>query len=232
MLPTDKHSVLSKQDSGHLYNYHKLTKTKRGINQNLYIVTDDEIKEGRTNFFTYDPLNKKVHHIDYIKYFGNENGGKGSPENGRASFITMQGTSSGTSHKEIIATTDPELNTWQDFEDEGATFLHEVLPQPSKAFIEKYCEVGGIDEVDVEYEDKGCPNYMAVDVRKGELAPWIEKLEPKVDSHNTITIHPIKDSWSREEVIQLFRDYQNAKVRQIIDMTEPLAPLEWIKEKL
>jgi len=40
---------------------------------------------------------------------------------------------SDTGYREIIATTDPELN----------------LPQPSKAFIEKYCEVGGIDEVDV-----------------------------------------------------------------------------------
>jgi len=25
----------------------------------------------------------------------------------------------------------------------------------------------------------------------------------KIDSHNTITIHAIKDSWSREEVIEL-----------------------------
>ncbi len=37
----------------------------------------------------------------------------------------------------IIASTDPKLN----------------LPQPTQAFIKAYCEQGGIDEVDVEYEE-------------------------------------------------------------------------------
>ena len=69
-----------------------------------YIITiDDEIRDGRTNFFTYDNLNDNVLHIDYIKYFGNDNDGKGNPANGRASFRTYNGTSSGISHKEVIA---------------------------------------------------------------------------------------------------------------------------------
>lgn len=76
------------------------------LNEHYYLLSNDEIKDGREYFWTYDHLNKKPLHISYIKYFGNENNGKGDVKNGRASFKTVDGTSSGTSHKEIIASTD------------------------------------------------------------------------------------------------------------------------------
>jgi hypothetical protein len=38
--------------------------------------------------------------------------------------------------------------------------------------------------------------------------------------------------YTGEEVIQLFRDYQNAKAKQILDGSEPIIPLEWIKENI
>jgi len=51
-------------------------------------------------------------------------------------------------YTKIIATTDPKLKIITGIVGSGTG---EPLPQPSKAFIEKYCKVGGIDEVDVEY---------------------------------------------------------------------------------
>lgn len=78
------------------------------------------------------------------------------------------------------------------------------IPQPSQAFIEKYCKVGGIDEVMIEYiNTTGYPHNIKVD-------------KPKVNSHNEITIHPIKNNWTREEVkdIQLEAFEQGRKLTQ------------------
>lgn len=80
--------------------------------------------------------------------------------------------------RRIIASTNPSLN----------------LPRPSDSFIKKYCELGGIDEVMVEYNE-------LVDETQNDWfgnAPIIQKL--KVAPDNTITIKKIKESWSREEV--------------------------------
>jgi len=74
------------------------------------------------------------------------------------------------------------------------------LPQPSQAFIEKYCKVGGIWKVLVEYEE-----FIIVtqddllDSQNKAPKAWL----PKVNSHNEITIHPIKDNWTRGEVTEL-----------------------------
>ena len=69
------------------------------------------------------------------------------------------------------------------------------LPQPSQAFIEKYCKVGGIWEVLVEYTHPSIISY------KGENGVHKIASKPKVNSHNEITIHPIKDNWNKEELI-------------------------------
>jgi len=85
--------------------------------------------------------------------------------------------------KKIIATTDSKLTC------KHSIGLHEVLlPQPSQSFIEEYVKLGGIDEVDVEYEHDDTVPYP--------------KLMLKVDSHNIITIHPIKPKvYTKEELI-------------------------------
>lgn len=101
--------------------------------------------------------------------------------------------------KKIIATTDHLSKLTAGSSEEGMAGIYRRLPQPSKAFIEEYCEEGGIDEVDVEYERMhcGCNEFgCTCEGTKSKL---------KVDSHNTITIHPIKDSWSREEIEQIAR---------------------------
>ena len=87
---------------------------------------------------------------------------------------TTDGGSIKFNSKKIIATTDPELN----------------LPQPSKEFIEEYCKVGGIDEVDVEYGLFHDGNFK--DDNKTHAFKATRK--PRVNSHKEITIYLVKDS--------------------------------------
>ena len=86
----------------------------------------------------------------------------------------------------IIATTDPELE----------------LPQPSQAFIKAYCEQGGFDEVDVEYEINPILDLEILD-GKTRLKETI--FIPKVDPiHNTITTYRIVEKmYSRENLENL-----------------------------
>lgn len=77
------------------------------------------------------------------------------------------------SDMKIVATTDTSLG----------------LPEPSQAFIQKYCELGGIDKVDIELKSSDLDYFF------GDL-----KVDP---IHNTVTIHSIKDSWNREEIYDL-----------------------------
>lgn len=79
--------------------------------------------------------------------------------------------------KLVVSSTDTSLN----------------LPQPSQVFIKQYVNLGGIDEVLVEYELRISPNGRI----NTETKLW-EQI--KVDSHNTITIHAIKDSWNKKEM--------------------------------
>lgn len=68
------------------------------LNEHYYLLSNDEIKDGRENFWTYDHLNKKPLHISHIEYF--------KDTKFRDCFKTVEGTSSGTRHKEIVASTD------------------------------------------------------------------------------------------------------------------------------
>ena len=47
----------------------------------------------------------------------------------------------------------------------------------------------------VEYEQAFLNNANTIELQHEEFI-----YKPKVDSHNTITIRPIKDSWSKEEL--------------------------------
>ena len=84
--------------------------------------------------------------------------------------------------KKIISTTDTKLN----------------LPQPSQAFIEAFCKAGGIKKVMVEYEEKYIEPPSNIHSNRGYFIT-----QPKVNSHNEITISSIKDRWTREEVTEL-----------------------------
>lgn len=88
----------------------------------------------------------------------------------------------------IIATTDTSLG----------------LPQPSQQFIKYYIEEYNkgnvINKVEVEVkrriEFNGCHSYESS-----------VNFDLKINSNNTINIKPIKDSWTREEVLQLISNF-------------------------
>lgn len=172
------------------------------INYHLYITSDDEIKEGDWFYNTFNDHQPKIQQR------------KG---NWRTCF---------NQHK-IIATTDKFL-TKEIIELEGIggrIARHELFPQPSKAFIEKYCKRGGIDEAIVEYKEDNNPSLWGQDI-------GVATLIPKTNSRNEITIHPIKNSWTREEVESLLKSawgngYNNGQAGASTSRS-----LDWIKDNL
>lgn len=170
---------------------------KGNVFQNLYFISDDPIKKGDW-YFTPEMKTAKygVHFCD---------------------TDSLARISNGFESKKIIATTNKSLKVLNKYSNEEG--IMELLPQPSEAFIRKYCELGGIDEVMVEWEENQCDGRRAgVSIGDNNTHLFERKIDrmictkgkynnPKVDSHNTITIRPIKDSWNKEEVVQLISKY-------------------------
>ena len=189
MLPTNEKAIINKKD---IVLYKKLS-----INwekQNLYIISDDKIKEGDWCIFmgkndnSYVFQASSVGEFDYDKLFG-------------------EGCWHLIKHcKKIIATTDNSLkleqnignmtinpNCWDEHKVMQTKSIK--LPQPSQSFIQKYIDEYNkgniITDVMVEYE------------RDEEISGYeydVLKINPK---DNTITIRRIKDSWTRDEVVKL-----------------------------
>lgn len=165
---------------------------------NLYITSDDEIKEGD---WCYS-----------IK---------------KNSVFQSNGQNHSPASKKIIATTDKSLMHLNEKDN-----YEEYIPQPSQAFIEKYCKVGGIDEVMVEYVNKNCKDLNICNCKS-----LLGDLIPKINPYNEITIHPIKDSWSREEcVINASKILHDASKAGYFNMSSFREKAEfehnWIKKNL
>ena len=199
MLPTDKADASIWMNTLGNIEYDPIRRAQEK-GQHLYFTTDDEIKEGDWCLMFWDGGEVASEPQQYL------------PENGHVLNRNL---------RKIIATTDSEFVNQQYTKEElGYEPIKYGLPQPSKAFIEKYCEEGGIDEVDVEYNDKG----VVLRGRGGE---------------RTITIHSIKDSWSREEVkmqlqycVSLFASERgltptSVEMKEVNDWVS-----NWIKENL
>lgn len=124
----------------------------------------------------------------------------GQPRLVKASREFARDTPAGEDAFKIVASTDKSLS----------------LPQPSQAFVEKYVELGGIDEVDIELKSSDLDYFF------GDL---------KVDSHNTITIHSIKNNWSREEVEKLL-ELTWATASAYGDKTDSKDCKDWMRHNL
>lgn len=143
----------------------------------LYFITDDEV-----NF------------SDYAYY----------PDLNKVMLFDKGEVWDSSKQKKIVATTDTNLIVSDGEETTARTSGFKqsfeklkMLPQPSHSFIEAYCKAGGIDEVLIELNDmvEECALSSCMNSSKCCCD------EIKTDSiHNTITIHPIKNSWSREEL--------------------------------
>ena len=173
-----------------------------GAGQYLYILSDDEIKEGDWILNTYAKMNNifQVRRCD-LDSMHNRNG----------------------YWRKIIATTDSSLML--DYHGVATNDISKQcysLPQPSQSFIKEYIEAGGIEWVDVEYE------YFT----NATLSILDKILQPKVNSNNEIIIHPIEEKmYSKDEVATLIRR-AFAGVEGKYEIIEPLKVNKWIKENL
>lgn len=130
--------------------------------------------------------------------------------------------------KKIIATTDSSISIMgKDY----PKLFFDYYPQPSKQFVQKYIE---------EYNKGNVIDKVLVEYNKNTYEDWtnLPKMSKeefntlRIDSHNCITIKPIKTSWSREEIIKLFSELQYDVAQSILNKGKTIIPVDWFKDKL
>ena len=199
-LRSDKPYLMSEQNSpfkARIYD----TKDLYHTYFNLYIISDDEIKEGDWCLFN---------ELEVVKCTYSKNG----------EFLFSGSLTSSSNHhfsyfKKIITTTDTSLQ-WLDESEINPELarpngLWKCLPQPSQQFIEKYIEEYNkgniITDVLVEYETlKTTANNKHFG--EGHIYSITNKLKIN-HKDNTITIKKLKDSWNKEEIIKLIKSFAN-----------------------
>lgn len=144
----------------------------KSIPQHLYILSDEEIKEGDWFIDLKDICGPNILNC-HIKGIDR----KGIPH--------VDGLTLGRC-KKIIATTDKSLKIKSEVDGVIKMItLEEELPRPSNEFLQAYVKAQGkIDKVLVEYEL----------VKGVGTNGWFEKWVPKVAPDNTITIKPIQEN--------------------------------------
>jgi hypothetical protein len=223
MLPTESGSLIRSFDTGKL---RLLDTTELFGHQHLYIISDDEIIEGNWVLHTQDKNIFKVNE----RY-----------DNSQIYELNLT-----SSIKKIIATTDTSLQYTKQKTERGnfenlsfeegihkANFKPTYISKPSQQFILEYIESYNkgkiITDILVEYEpdmEKALLNYYS----GGTLIDQKPKIKFK---DNTINIKPIKDSWSREELFELFSDYENENLRLNKDKDAILIKTSyWLENKL
>lgn len=175
MLPTNEKASLKLGQNRLLVN-NTFGYDSHFTNQHLYILSDEEIKEG-----------------DWFVGFAD---GSIKPFVMQADESTIEinnwqlNKKGYSSNKKIIATTDESFY--------GGELC--LFPKPSQSFIEKFVEEYNkenvITEVMVEYEPIGAYSNPKYD------SDYRLKINPK---DNTITIRKVKDSWNRGEVEEKIR---------------------------
>jgi hypothetical protein len=148
--------------------------------QHLHIVSDEDIVEGdyRLHLTEYT-INHPHHRLEHgEKYATNQ-------------------------WRKIIATTDDNLCITRPnatYPILGQAIIH--LPQPSQSFIAKFIEQYNkgniITHIMVEYYTQWSRNTDRNVPTKDDLDEI-----PKLSKDNTITIKPVKNSWSRNEIVEL-----------------------------
>jgi hypothetical protein len=174
--------------------------------QHLYILSDEEIKEGdwfiHPDSSCFDKECKEVSIGGYeIKQV--------SKTDEHFVYHEVMAISKSRNIKKIIATTDKSFRLTEIVKEDGNIKFPYItpLPQPSQSFIEHFVEEYNkgniITEVMVEYD------MMYRDMtgeHKALMLVGTEYLKLKVNpKDNTINIKPKKEEWSREEVIVLLQ---------------------------
>lgn len=186
--------------------------------QHLYILSDEEIKEG--DWVLTKKYNNPVKANKFIKSIG--------------WYYSNTLVNDICPGKKIIATTDEYISRENTYTNKYLFDTIYLLPTPSDDFLRVYVEKQGkIDKVLVEYVGYGFKRFDL------EGKPRRAGYQLKVVPDNTITIKPIqeeKTSWSRKEVIQLFSKYQYDYAQWVLRMENDIngkpIPIKWIKENL
>jgi hypothetical protein len=231
LLPTEKAENCFYLNGSNKLNYHRgyltqeyLKNNLNAISYHLYILSNDEIKEGDWCILL----------DDFGKVFSNPQQYLGE----KAGHTLNNGLI------KIIAATDTLLKSavlrnWMGKIDTQSLqdSINSALPQPSPQFIEayvrKYSKREVIERVMVDYEIPDCSDDLSKEDWDKYYSIWEESdaykqgyeddicswsfnegkeylqlfAKPKVDKNNYITITKMKDSWSREEVKELLKDW-------------------------
>lgn len=160
--------------NGHAWN-------NRGIKtniQHLYIISDDKIAVG----------DQAIHECadGSWRLYGTMNIEKVEDANNDPQYF------------KVIATTRKDL-FFQDYFSNGDEAGKERIPQPSKEFVDKYCELDGIDEIMVQYDRTRYPKDDG----------WEDVYRPHVSKDFTITIKAIgKPNYTKNELLEILEDYR------------------------
>lgn len=182
-------------------------KEKKFEAQHLYILSDGEVEVGD---WVYHAASNTIFKFD-LKDETNTSG-----------------------YEKVIATTDKSLTICTyDSSDELSTPGKMYLPQPSEAFIKKYIDAYNkgqvIENVMVEYEEgKSYSGNEGLIIKE-----WL-KINFK---DNTIAIKKIKDSWTREELLEKFnydslRNKFHSQSEMFINKKTAYLIIQWIEESL
>jgi|694.fasta_scaffold17891_15 hypothetical protein len=227
LLPTEKEGVIAKGSRLFYIGDRPIWKEKvpdgSWTHQHLYFLSDEPIKDGEI--------------LPYIMCWTDGSFELFNSNNRISESRRLSGLA-----KKVIATTD--ILNIHPMQMNSPHYDH--LPQPSKSFIEKYIteynKSNIIKEVMVEYEEKTFEEHWYCEQtgeRNFDITPPIGKIWIRYWAHkdiyhilkvakdNTITIRPIKDSWTREEVINLIRNAMQSK-----GYTPEYEVIEFCKENL
>ena len=218
MLPTNEKAVIGfltqkGKERGHLVHFDRpMPNILDSENQHLYFLSDEEIKEGDWYINTWG---------DGLPMLCQVNSKEEADDCNRLKHCC----------KKIIATTDKSLVITKDL---GEISREDILPQPSQSFIEKFVEEYNkgniIKEVMVEYEISNTvyANGKTVFPLTESMVVYNPKINPK---DNTITIRKVKDSWNRQEMIQVvYRALGNLKHLTLMKDSDKVD--KWIDENL
>ena len=203
MIPTNEKAQIYLREKQLIY--HNVLQNNYDNGQHLYFLSDEEIREG-----DWYMNNNVLFRADDKFDEGN------NPNQNKA-------------NKKMLATTDSSLiiNDWLESKKNNLSGNYEqsnYLPQPSQDFIKAYIEAYNagkpIEWIDVEYELKNA-TQIGAPIRKQDAIYGV-----KVNSKNEITIRKIKDSYSREEVIKLIKQFDRGINMPITNVDK------WIEENL
>ena len=197
---------------------HSIGNYSKQMYQHLYITSDDKIKDG-----------------DWCILFDDFGSVMSTPQQ----YLKTKAHVLNSGLKKIIATTDSLYV--QDYFWNGFDAGVKRLPQPTQSFIQKYVDEYNkgniITKVLIEMVELDSQDYHAEIDYFGKTDIKLE-YALKVNSSNEITIKKVKDSWTREEVVELCKSAyldgysEGGSNVSGYTMSDKCSWFEWLEENL